>query len=126
MFHLSLHHKKPQQFSRSWYTELANYDKQKRVINRHYTEPYHRSLLAKSVHRACMKSFGFSGEAEMTALEVCKEVERWLEDKEEVTIADIKRRAAQALKKYNPRAAYEYLPSKEYAVKEDQYGFIRL
>ncbi len=73
-----------------------------------------------------MKAFGFAGEAELTALRVCKEVENWLASKEEVTTADIKRKAAAALRKYNPRAAYAYSPVKEYEVHEDHYGFIRL
>lgn len=73
-----------------------------------------------------MKAFGFVGEAEDTAVQVCRHVEAWLANKEEVTRADIKRQAAKALRLYNPRAAYAYAPEKEYAVTEDSYGFIRL
>jgi hypothetical protein len=73
-----------------------------------------------------MKVFGFSGEAELTALQVCNHVESWLENKEEVTKADIRRIAAAALWQYNPKAAYAYLPVKEYRVMKDQYGFVRL
>jgi hypothetical protein len=126
MFHLSLHHKKTYNYSHDWHEQLTGHVLNKRVVGRSATKPYYRTKLAKSVHAACMRSFGYSGEAEITAMRVCKDVEAWLENKEEVTIADIKRRAADALLRYNPRAAYEYLPTKEYAVKEDQYGFVRL
>ena len=126
MFHVSLHHKKTITYSTTWHDQLTGHVLHKRVVSKAATKPYYRTKLAKSIHAACMRSFGFTGEAEMTALRVCKEVEQWLQDKEEVTVSDIKRRAAAALRRYNPRDAYEYLPVKEYAIKEDQYGFIRL
>ena len=126
MFQLKLHSKKTAFHSHNWYEQLTDSTHHKRVVNKHATTPYHRETLAESIHDVCLKSFGFSGEAELTALRVCKEVENWLIDKEEVTVSDIKRVAAGALHHYNPRAAYAYLPTREYVVKEDQYGFIRL
>jgi 2-phosphoglycerate kinase len=126
MFQLKLHSNKTAFRSHHWYEQLAVSSPEKRIVGKRETKPYQRGTLANSVHRACMKSFGFSGEAEVTALRVCHEVEAWLEDKEEVTKQDIRRIAASALSRYNPRAAYEYLPTKDLAVTEDQYGFIRL
>ena len=98
----------------------------KRIVHASCTTAYDRHNLATSIYHACMKTFGYVGEAELTAVEVCKRVEAWLVDKEEVTRADIKRQTAKALQLYNPRAAYAYLPSKEYSVVEDAYGFVRL
>lgn len=126
MFQLILHHKKPALHTHDWHEHVQRAHPNKRVVSKRETHPYQRGTLAESIHSACMKAFGFGGEAEMTALKVCEDVEHWLENKEEVTKQDIKRMAAQALQRYNPRAAYEYLPTKEYAVKKDEYGFIRL
>jgi len=126
MFHVSLHHKKHTTYSPAWHEQLSGHVIGKRVVGKTDTQPYYRSKLAESVHRACMRSFGFSGEAELTAIRVCKDVEQWLKDKEEVTVADIKRQAGAALRRYNRVAAYEYLPVKEYSIKKDEYGFIRL
>lgn len=125
MFHLKLHRSSHTTLPR-WHDLFNNAEPSKRVVRRRHTVPYHRLTLAESIHKACMKSFGFSGEAEITAMRVIQDVEKWLEDKEEVTINDIKRQAARALRRYNPRAAYEYLPINDYAVKEDEYGVIRL
>lgn len=127
MFHLKLHSKHKPQFSTNWHDQFADKPRShKRVVSKSHTVAFEPHLLAQSIHDACMKSFGFAGEAELTALRVCHEVEQWLIDKEEVTKADIKRRAAAALRSYNPRAAYEYLPVKQNEVHEDEYGFIRL
>jgi hypothetical protein len=125
MFHLKLHRRATASTLPSWHGLFHSEEPSKRVVHRRHTVPYMRTKLAASIHNACMKSFGFSGEAELTAMRVIHDVEQWLEDKEEVTINDIKRQAAKALQKYNPRAAYEYLPLREYSVKEDEYGFVR-
>lgn len=129
MFAIQLHTKtaKAKQIpSRQWSQSMQPHATNKRVVGKKHTTGYHRPRLAESIHSACMKVVGFSGEAELTALKVCEHVEAWLENKYEVTEADIRRTAAAALRKYNPRAAYEYLPTKDYALRKDQYGFIRL
>lgn len=124
MLHLKKHHVSA---SKSWLHELDDLLPKKRIVKKSgLTETYLRSKLAKSVHGACMGATGYIGEAETTALLVCREVENWLENKYEVTSADIKRKAAQSLARYNPRAAYELVPIKEYQVKEDHYGLVRL
>lgn len=126
MFYIKRNTKQKPHFSTHWHDVFTDRTSTKRVVTAAHTTSFEPQLLAQSVHEACMKAFGFAGEAELTALKVCKEVEDWLVNKEEVTSADIKRHAAAALRKYNPRAAYAYLPVKEYEVLEDQYGFIRL
>lgn len=127
MFHLKQRPKQTQH-SPHWHEVFSEHQLEKRVISNHShtTTAYEPQTLAESIHTACMKTLGFVGEAETTAVEVCKKVEHWLADKDEVTSDDIKRQAAAALRKYNPRAAYEYLPVEEYRVHEDQYGFIQL
>ncbi len=126
MFQLKIHSKKTTRHSHNWYEFFADSSVNKRVIHKYNTSPYTPQTLAESIHDACMAVRGFSGEAEATAIRVSKEVEQWLMNKEEVTSADIRRIAAAALQKYNPRAAYAYLPVKEYQVREDEYGFVRL
>lgn len=124
MFHTK---KRQTTINSSWYHFLNQDLPEKRVVKKSgLTEAYQRSKLAVAVHGACMDATGYIGEAETTALLVCKEVEAWLEKKYEVTSADIKRKAAQALLRYNPRAAYEFEPSKAYQLTEDHYGIVRL
>ena len=126
MFHLKQHSKHSVAHSSLWREAFLGNAPQKRVIHPTHTSAYQPSLLAQSIHDACMKTLGFAGEAETTAIKVCQEVEDWLQDKEEVTSSDMRRIAAAALRKYNPPAAYEYLPNKEYESHEGDYGFIRL
>lgn len=124
MFHI--HYTKSKSSAPHWDNLFTSESPSKRVVHKAHTTAYDRHKLATSVYQACMKSFGYAGEAEKTAVEVCKRVEHWLVDKEEVTKADIQRQAARALHTFNPRGAYEYSPVKEYAVREDMYGFVRL
>jgi transcriptional regulator NrdR family protein len=85
----------------------------KRGVNR--IEPYRSEKLHLSIQSACLSVRTFEGEAETTAREVCKAVERWLEDRLEVTSSDIRRKAAEALNIYNPEAAIVYKEEKELA-----------
>ncbi len=111
----------------SWLSHLDDLLPEKRIVKKGgITEKYLRSQLASSIHKACVDATGFVGEAELTAANVCKDVEEWLEEKYEVTSSDIKRIAAKSLRQYNPRAAYEYAPSQDNLVQEDSYGFVRL
>ena len=71
-------------------------------------EDYQRHKLGRSVLAACRSVRTPDGEAETTAKEVCKRVETWLRTKPEVTSADIKRKATEALLAFNPEAAYMY------------------
>lgn len=113
--------------SHSWLTSLERNVPEKRIFKQNQTtENYSRHKLALSVHKACMDAQGYIGEAELTALNVCREVEAWLESKYEVTSGDIKRVASRALRHYNPVAAYEYAPVKENQPQRDDYGFVRL
>lgn len=108
----------------SWQNLFRSEAPAKRIVGKRKTVAYDRERLASSIHKACMRSFGFCGEAELTAVRVCHDVEKWLNNKHEVTKADIKRHAAEALSYYNPRAAYCYLPIDTYAIKRNKYAFI--
>jgi transcriptional regulator NrdR family protein len=71
-------------------------------------EPYERKKLLRSIYKACLGVNTPEGEAETTALEVCRAVDKWLSKKLEVTSADIRRKTAEHLVAYNPDAAYMY------------------
>lgn len=73
-----------------------------------HIEEYHRTKLAESIVAACRSVRTPDGEAETTAREICKRVEAWLDAKPEVTSADIRRKATEALLAFNPEAAYMY------------------
>lgn len=71
-------------------------------------EQYARDKLARSVIAACLSVRTPEGAAEMNAEAVCNITEKWLAIKPEVTSADIRRKAAEALELYNSEAAYIY------------------
>jgi transcriptional regulator NrdR family protein len=73
-----------------------------------HNEPYDERKLYASVYASCLGVRTPTGEAELTAEHVCKDLEFWLGTKQEVTSADIRRKAAEHLKVYNPHAAYLY------------------
>lgn len=82
----------------------------KRIVKaKKFTEGYNREKLQKSIHAACLSVRELAGSAELTSHHVCSHVENWLNQKYEVTSADIRRVAASVLQKYNPDAAYVYL-----------------
>lgn len=71
-------------------------------------ESYDRGKLGRSLLAACRSVRTPDGEAETTATEICRRVEAWLRTKPEVTSADIRRKAQEALLAFNPEAAYMY------------------
>lgn len=86
----------------------------KRIVKRtRHTERYQREKLWTSVHAICRSVHELAGSAELTAHHVCDHVEQWLAEKAEVTSADIRRVAANALEQYNPHAAYLYATHNE-------------
>lgn len=72
------------------------------------SEPFSHDKLYASVRAACLSVRSPEGEAEMTAKKVCDTVEKWLDTKPEVTSADLRRKASEALEKHHPEAAYLY------------------
>jgi transcriptional regulator NrdR family protein len=72
------------------------------------TEKFQRDKLHTSVRAACLSVRSPEGEAEMTAQNVCNAVIEWLEEKEEVTSADLRRKATEFLTVFHPEAAYFY------------------
>lgn len=73
-----------------------------------HSEPYDERKLYASVYASCLGVRTPTGEAELTAEQVCKDISPWLEKKIEVTSADIRRKASEHLQIYNPHASYLY------------------
>lgn len=72
------------------------------------TEFYSTKKLAASVQAACLSISLPEGVARDTARNVCGAVERWLEDKPEVTSDDLRRRVTHHLNIVSPEAGYLY------------------
>ncbi len=73
-----------------------------------HTEPYDERKVYASIYASCLAVRTPSGEAELTADRVCKDLVPWLSKKAEVTSKDIRLRAARHLEAYNVQAAYMY------------------
>jgi len=78
-----------------------------------HTEAYDQRKLYASIYSSCLAVRTPSGEAELVAEKVCKDVEQWMDQKHEVTAHDIRRVAHQYLEAYNPDAAYIYKMHRE-------------
>ena len=74
-----------------------------------HSEPYDERKLYASVYAACLALRAPAGEAELTASKVCKDIEPWIAGKTELTSKDLRHKAADHLKLYNPDAAYMYV-----------------
>ncbi len=74
----------------------------------HHPEPFNDEKLHKSIVSACLSSGAPTGYAESIARRVVEEVKQWLEDRPEVTSADIRRITAKHLRTYHPDASYLY------------------
>lgn len=72
------------------------------------TESFDRAKLHASVQAACLSVRSPEGEADLTATRVCQAVITWCDTKPEVTSNDLRRKAAEALQKLHPEAAYLY------------------
>jgi len=73
-----------------------------------HSEPFSRDKLHRSVVKSCLSTRTPIGEAIMTAEHVCLHVVQWLAKREEVTSADIRRKAHEILEVHNPDAATVY------------------
>lgn len=74
-----------------------------------HNEPYDERKVYASVYAACLSVRTPTGEAELTAACVCRDLLPWLKNKVEITSRDIRHQACAHLKVYNPNAAYMYL-----------------
>lgn len=74
-----------------------------------HAEPYDERKLYASVYAACLSVRTPPGEAELTAAKICQDIAPWLHTKPEITSLDIRSRAYEHFKIYNPDAAYMYL-----------------
>lgn len=73
-----------------------------------HSEFYDERKLYASIYAACLSVRTPVGEAELTAARLCSDILPWLNTKAEITSGDIRRRAANHLKVYNPDAAFLY------------------
>lgn len=73
-----------------------------------HPELFSRDKLHASIVSACLSSGTPTGHAESITRRVVDEVVVWLENRPEVTSADIRRIAARYLKTYHPDASYLY------------------
>lgn len=76
--------------------------------SKNHSEPYDERKLYASIYASCLSVRTPVGEAELTAEQVCRDLRPWLETKQEVTSADIRRKASQHLNVYNPHASLTY------------------
>ena len=74
-----------------------------------HTEAYDQRKLYASIYSACLSMREPVGTAEVVADKVVKDVEAWLDKKNEITSNDIRRVAAGHLHAYNPDTAYANL-----------------
>lgn len=71
-------------------------------------ETFSSEKLQKSIVAALLSSGSHEGQADSTARRVVTEVEKWLEDRPEVTSEDLRRVAGEHLTRYHPDAGYLY------------------
>lgn len=71
-------------------------------------EPFNRTKLHQSIYATCLGVRSLDGIAKDTATSVCDKLEKWLQNKPEVTSGDIRRQAAKILEHLHPDAAYIY------------------
>lgn len=72
------------------------------------TEAFDPAKLHASVLAACLSVRTPDGEAQQIADRVCETVARWCDTKPELTSADLRRKAAEALETHHPEASYLY------------------
>jgi len=72
------------------------------------TEAFDQAKLHASVLAACLSVRTPEGEAIQIADKVCEVVMKWCETKPEITSADLRRKAAEALENHHPEASYLY------------------
>lgn len=73
-----------------------------------HTEEYDNRKLYGSIYASALASREPTGSAELIAEKVVAQVEKWLENKHEVTSNDIRAQAAKHLHVINPDAAFQY------------------
>lgn len=72
------------------------------------TEAFDPAKLHASVLAACLSVRTPDGEAMQIADKVCDVVLQWCENKPEITSADLRRKASEALDIHHPEASYLY------------------
>lgn len=72
------------------------------------TESFERAKLERSIRAALRSVKAPDGQVRDTAAAVCDIVEQWLENRHEITSADLRRKASGALTPLHPEAAFIY------------------
>lgn len=72
------------------------------------SENFDSSKLYRSLYSAALGANTPPGQAQIAAQRVILTLEPWLQSKKEVTTGDIRRKAGEGLRVYNPQAAYLY------------------
>ena len=70
------------------------------------SEPFSEEKLKQSIIAACLAVRGHEGNAELTATSIVQAVSLWLNNKAEVTTADIKQITHDKLHVHHPDSAY--------------------
>lgn len=75
---------------------------------RRETESFQSDKLQKSIIAACLSAGANQGQSDVISKRVLADVEKWLENKHEVTTDDIRHIAGKSLQKYHNDSAYFY------------------
>lgn len=75
---------------------------------RTYSESFKRAKLHASIVATCLGVHTPIGQAEAIAQAVCQNVEKWLQERPEITSQDLRTVTAKHLNTFHPDAAYMY------------------
>lgn len=78
------------------------------VKRKGHKEEYDNRKVYASVYAACLNVHVHTGEAELIADKVSKEIDIWIKDKSEVSSHMIFLQVAKSLRKYNPDASFMF------------------
>jgi transcriptional regulator NrdR family protein len=85
----------------------------KHVVKRAgHTEPYDSNKLYTSIYATCLAVREPTSASRVTAKKIVKDVDKWLETKQEVTVHDIRAFAGKKLLEADHHAGYLYLHHK--------------
>ncbi len=83
------------------------------IKRRGHKEEFDERKLYASIYAACLSSHVKHEEAESIANLVCREIKKWLTNKEEVTSDEIFKQAGAELKHLNKEASFMYLTHRD-------------
>lgn len=83
------------------------------VKRKGHREEFDERKLYASIFAACLSAHVKHEEAESIANLVCREIKKWIEEKEEVTSDQIFKKAGEELKHLNKEASFMYLTHRD-------------